>query len=192
MATPVFLPGESHWQRSLAGYSPWGCKESDTTEWLWRFLLRSKCLLISWLESPSAVILEPRKIKSVTVSIVSPSICHEVTRPDAMFLFFWMLSFKPGFSLSLSLSLRGSSVPLHFLSIEWYLMLFIFLLAVLIPACASSSSAFRMMYSAYKLNRQGDNILPWHTPFPTLNQSIVPCPVVTVASWPAYRFSGDK
>ena len=47
------------------------------------FLLRSKLLLISWLQSPSAVILEPPKINSVTVSIVSPSICHEVTGPDA-------------------------------------------------------------------------------------------------------------
>ena len=45
-----------------------------------------------------------------------------------------------------------------------------------------------MMYSAYMLNKQGDNIQPWHTPFPILNQSIVPCPVLTVASWPAYRF----
>ena len=48
------------------------------------FLLRNKCLLISWLQSPSAVILEPPKIKSVTVSIVSPSICHEVMGPDAV------------------------------------------------------------------------------------------------------------
>ena len=47
------------------------------------FLPRSKCLLISWLQSPSAVILEPKKIKSVTVSTVSPSICHEVIGPDA-------------------------------------------------------------------------------------------------------------
>ena len=50
------------------------------------FLPRSKCLLISWLQSPSAVILEPKKIKSVTVYIVSPSICHEVMRLDAMIL----------------------------------------------------------------------------------------------------------
>ena len=48
------------------------------------FLLRSKCLLISWLQSPSAAILEPKKIKSVTVSIVYPSICREVMEPDAM------------------------------------------------------------------------------------------------------------
>src|SRR5574341_2646088 len=47
------------------------------------FLLRSKRLLISWLQSPSAVILEPKKIKSATVSTVSPSICHEVMGPDA-------------------------------------------------------------------------------------------------------------
>ena len=64
------------------------------------FLPRSKHLLISWLQSTSAVILEPRKINSDTVSIVSPSICHEVMGPDAMILVFWMLSFKPNFSLS--------------------------------------------------------------------------------------------
>ena len=62
-------------------------------------LPRSKHLLISWLQSPSAVILEPPKIKSATVSNVSPSICHEVMGPDAMILVFWMLSFKPVFSL---------------------------------------------------------------------------------------------
>ena len=56
------------------------------------FLPRSKHLLISWLQSPSAVILEPRKIKSVTVSTVSPSICHEVMGPDAMILVFWMFN----------------------------------------------------------------------------------------------------
>ena len=52
------------------------------------FLPRSKCLLLSWLQSPSAVISEPQKIKSLTVSIVSPSICHEVMAPDAMILVF--------------------------------------------------------------------------------------------------------
>ena len=64
------------------------------------FLQRSKHLSISWLQSPSAVILEPKKIKSVTVSIVSPSICLEVMAPDAMIFAFRMLSFKPAFSLS--------------------------------------------------------------------------------------------
>ena len=64
------------------------------------FLPRSKRLLISWLQSPSIGILEPNKIKSVTVSIVPPSICHEVMGLDAMIFGFGMLSFKPTFSLS--------------------------------------------------------------------------------------------
>ena len=58
------------------------------------FLPRSKHLLMLWLQSPSAVILEPKKIKSVTVSSVSPSICHEVIGLDAVILVFWMLSFN--------------------------------------------------------------------------------------------------
>ena len=62
------------------------------------FLPRSKHLLISWLQSPPAVILKPRKIKSATVSTVYPSICHEVMGLDAMILVSWMLSFKPTFS----------------------------------------------------------------------------------------------
>ena len=62
------------------------------------FLPRSKLLLISWLQSPYAVILEPPKMKSLTVSIVSPSIYHEVMGLDAMILVFWLLSFKPTFS----------------------------------------------------------------------------------------------
>ena len=77
------------------------------------FLPRSKHFLISWLQSPSAVILEPKKIKSVTVSIVCPSICREMMGPDAMILVFWMLSFKL-FLSPLSLSSRGSSVPVGF------------------------------------------------------------------------------
>ena len=76
-------------------------------------LPRSKRLLISWLQSPSAVILEPPKIKSDTVCTVSPSISHEVMGPDAMIFFFWMLSFKP--TPPLSLLSRGFLVPLYFL-----------------------------------------------------------------------------
>ena len=64
------------------------------------FLQRSKHFLISWLQSLSSVILEPKRIKSITVSIISPSIWHEVMRPDAIILVFWMLSFKTNFSLS--------------------------------------------------------------------------------------------
>ena len=77
------------------------------------FLPRSKRLLILWLQSPSAEILEPKRRKSVTVSVVSPSICREVMGPDTMIFVFRMLSFKPGFHSPLSLSSRGSSVPLH-------------------------------------------------------------------------------
>ena len=79
------------------------------------FLPRSKCLLISWLQSPAALILEPPKIKSLTVSTVSPSIYHEVMGPDAMVLVFWILSFNQRFHSPLSLSSRGSLVLLHFL-----------------------------------------------------------------------------
>ena len=65
----------------------------------------------------------------------------------------------------------------------WY-----FLPEILIPACASSSPAFPMMFPAYKLNKQGDVIQPWCTPFLIWNQSVVACLFPTVASWPAYRF----
>ena len=147
-------------------------------------LPRSKHLLISWLQSPSAVILEPQKIKSATVSTVSPSICCEVMGPDAMILVFWMLSFKPTFSLSSFTFIKRhfSSFSLSAIRVvsSAYLRLLIFLLAILIPDCASSSPAFLTMYSAYKLNKQGDNVQPWHTPFPIWNQSVVPFPVLNV------------
>ena len=156
------------------------------------FLPRSKCLLISWLQLPSAVILEPPKIKSATVSTVSPSISHEVMGSDAMILVFQMLSFKPIFSLSSFTFIKrlfsSSSLSAIRVVSSAYLRLLIFLLAILIPACASSSPAFFMVYSAYKLNKQGENIQPWRTPFPIWNQSVIPCPVLTVASWPVYRF----
>ena len=137
------------------------------------------------------MILEPKKIKSLTVSIVSPSICHEVMGPDAMILVFWMLSFKPAFSLSSFTFIK----VLYFLFVFTirvvlfaYLGLLIFLPETLILACASSSRAFRLMYSSCKLNKQGGNIQTRHTPFPMWKQPVVPCSVLTVASWPAYRF----
>ena len=73
--------------------------ELNWTRLVITFLPRSKNLLISWLQSPSSVILEPLKIKSDTVSIISPSISHEVMGPDAMMFIFWMLSLKSTFSL---------------------------------------------------------------------------------------------
>ena len=115
-------------------------------------LPRSKCLLISCLQSPSAVILEPPKIKSVTFSIVSPSTCHAVMGPDAMILLFRMLSFKPTYSLSSFTFTKRlfSSSSLSAITVvsSAYLRLLIFFPAILIPACASPSPAFLMMYSA--------------------------------------------
>ena len=128
------------------------------------FLPRNKLLLISWLKSPSAVILEAKKIKFDTVSIVSPSICYEVMGRDAMILVFRMLSFKSRFSLS-SFTFIKRLFSFSLLSairmvLSAYLRLLIILPTNLIPACASSSPAFHLMYSAYKLNKQGDNIQP--------------------------------
>ena len=112
--------------------------------------------------------------------------------PDAMIFIFWMLSFKTTFSLSSFTFIKRLFSSSSFSAIRVvssaYLRLLIFLLAILIPACASSSPAFFMMYSKYKLNKQGDNIQSWCTPFPIWNQSVVPCAVLTVASWPAYKF----
>ena len=117
------------------------------------FLPRSKRLLMSWLQSPSTVILEPKKLNSVTLSIVSPSVCHEVMGPDAMIFGFWMLSCKPTFSLSsfpfIKRLFSFSSLSNIRMVSSAYLRLLIFLLAILIPACASSTQAFHMMYSAY-------------------------------------------
>ena len=127
-------------------------------------LPRIKCLLTSWQQSLSTVILEPRKIKSVIVSTFPPSICHEVTGPAAMILVFWMLSFKPVFHYPLSHLIKRlfSSSSLSAISVisSAYLRLLIFLPAVLIQTCDSSSPAFCMMYSVYTLNKQGDNIQP--------------------------------
>ena len=156
------------------------------------FIPRSKHLLISWLQSLSSVTLKPKKIKSVTVSIFSPSICHEVIRLDVMILVFWMLSFKPTFSLSSFTFIQSlfSSSSLSAIRVvsSAYLILLIFLLEILIPVCDSCSLAFLMMFSEYKLNKQGDNIQPWCTAFTILKQSTVPYLVLTVASWPKYRF----
>ena len=82
------------------------------------FLARSNCLLISWLQSPSTVILGLKKIKSVTLSTLSLSICQKMMGLDAMILVFWMMSFKPAFSL------RGMT-PVQFLPLEWGLDLVI-------------------------------------------------------------------
>ena len=131
------------------------------------FLPRSKCLLISWLQSTSAMILESKKIKWHYFHF-SPSICHEVMVPDAMILVFLMLSFKTIFSLFSFTCIKRVLSYSSFFAIRVvssaYLRLLIFLSAILIPACASSSPTFRVMYTAWKLNKWGDNI---HYSFPT-------------------------
>ena len=230
----------------------------------------------------SAVILEPKKIKSVTVSTVSLSIWHKVMRPDVMIFVFQMLSLKWAFSLSSFTFIKrlfafchkdgvicvcevidispgkldsslcfiqpvflmmysakslqscptlcdrrdgsppGSPIPgiLQARTLEWVAISFSnawkWKVKVKVFSCvrllaAPWTSAYQappsmrfsrqehwsgvplpspMMYSAYKLNKQHDNIQPWCTPFPVWNQSVVPCPVLTVASWP--YFSGGR
>ena len=102
-----------------------------------------------------------------------------------------MLSFKPTFSLSsftfikrLFSSLLSAIMVVSFV----YLRLLMSLPAILLPACALYSTVFYVMHSEYKLNKQGDNIQLWGTSFPIWNQSLILCPVLTIASWPAYRF----
>ena len=154
-------------------------------------LPRSKRLLISWLQSPSAVILPPQN------KIWHCFYCFPIYFPwsdgtrchDLRFL---NVELKPTLSLSSFTFIKrlfsSSSLSAIRVVSSAYLKLLIFLLEILIPVCVSSSPAFFMMYSAQKLNKQGDNIQPWRTPFPIWNQSVVPCPVLSVASWPAYRF----
>ena len=103
-----------------------------------------------------------------------------------------MFSFKPAFSLSSFTFIESlfsfSSLSASRVVSPAYLRLLLFLLAIMIPTCDSSSLAFCTMNSAFKLNKQSDNIQLWHTPFPVLNQFVAPCPVLTVASWPSCRF----
>ena len=155
------------------------------------FLPRSKYLLISWLQSPSAVILGPKKVKSFAVSIVSPSMCHEVMGSDANIFIFWVLTFNPAFSLSFftyikrlfsssSLSANNSGVIYVFKFIDIFFQPSWFQL-VIHPAqhftwCALPISLISRV-TMYNLDI--------HTPFPIWNQSVVPCLVLTVAWSPA-------
>ena len=115
---------------------------------------------------------------------LSPSICHEVIGPDAMILGFLIFSFKPALSFSASTLIKrlfsSSSLSAIRVVSSTYLKLLMFLPPILIPACNSSSLAFLMMCSVYRLNKQGDSRQPWHIPFSILNQSV----------W--YLFSGNK
>ena len=124
------------------------------------FLPRSKCLLISWLQSPSTVILEPKKIMSLF--LLFPHLFAMKwwdQMPWSSFCECWVLRYL--FHTPVSPSSRGSSVPLH-LAIRVissaYMRLLVFLPELVISICDSSSLAFLMMYSAYMLNKRGDNI----------------------------------
>ena len=138
------------------------------------------------------MIIEPKKRKSVIASTLSLSICHEVTALDAMILVVvvLILHFKKAFSLSsFTLNKRlysSSSFSAIRVVSSIYMRLLIFPPAILSPACNSSSLAFHMMCSAYKLNKQGDNYSHVN-PFP--NPETVCCSMSSsVSSWPAYRF----
>ena len=131
------------------------------------FLPRSKCLLISWLQSPSTVILEPPKMKSATLPTVYPSICHETMGPDAMILVFWMLSFKPIFWLSTFTVIKrlfSSSLSAIMVVPSAYLRLLIFLPAILISAVLHPAQCFS--WCALHINEHSDSIQPWCIPFP--------------------------
>ena len=126
------------------------------------FLPRSNRLLISWLRSPSTVILEPKKRKSVPASTFFPSICHEVMRMDAMILVFSVFSFKPVLSLFFFTLIKrlfssSSLSAIRVVSSTYLKLLRVVLSPLLIPACYSFSPAFLMMCSAYRLNKQGDS-----------------------------------
>ena len=113
--------------------------------------------------------------------MVAVTVCSDFGAQENKMFYFSCFTFIKRFFSSSSLSaIRVVSSA--------YLRLLILLPTILISAWASSSLAFHVMYSAYKLNKQGDNIQPWRTPFATLNQSVVPFLVLTVASRPAYRF----
>ena len=105
-----------------------------------------------------------------------------------------MLSFKPTFSLSTFTFLKRlfSSSSLSAIRVVSSAYLRLFLLAILIPAYASSSRGLLTVYSAYKLNKQGDNMQPWSTPFPIWNQSVVPCPVPLLLLDLHTDFSGGR
>ena len=162
---PALTSIHDYWKNQSFDYMNL-CQQSDVSAFYMQsrlviaFLPKGKCLLISWLQSPSAVISEPKKIEPVTIYIVSPSICHEVMGPEAMIFIFLMLSFKPAFSLSFFTSINrlfSSSWLPAIRVVSSVSEVMIFLPAMLIPACASSSLAFHLMYSAYKLNKQDGN-----------------------------------
>ena len=139
----------------------------------------------SWLQSPTAD-FGAQEGEICHYFHIFPSICHAVMRLEAMILVFKIFSLKlahslSSFTLSKKLFSSSSHSAIRVLS-STYLRLLMFLPPSLIPACNSSSPAFLMMCSEYRLNKQGDSREPCHIPFSILNQSVVPYRVLTVAS----------
>ena len=157
-------PGGGDGEGGMACCDSWGRQESDTTEGLnwtelgWSYLFfQGASVLISWLQSLSTVILEPKKIKSVTFFNVSLCIYHEVTGLDAMILVFWRLSFKPAFLLfSFTFIKRLFSASLlafcHKGSVFCISKVTDISLSNLESILSSSNLTFHMMYSAQKVN----------------------------------------
>ena len=171
------------WRATVNGVTKVRHNWAANTRFVIDFLARSKCLLISWLQSPSAVILKPKVSHCFYCFPIYLSWSDGTGSHDFVL---WLLNFKPVFSLcSFTLIKRFfsfSSLSASTVVLSAYVRLLIFLPTILIPACDSSSPAFHMIYSACNLNKQGDNIQPCWTPFPILNQLVFPCPGLTFAS----------
>ena len=150
------------------------------------FLPGSKRLLISWLQSPSAMALEPQEEKICHCFYFFPFCLPWSDGPECHDLCFLVSSLKLAFLLSSFTLIKrlfsSSSLSARGVVSSTYMRLLILLLGVLILACDLSSLPFCMMFSANVLNKQDDRTQLCHPPFPIWNQSVVPCPVLTIAS----------
>ena len=168
------LAWEIPWQKSCTKLGK--TTTTTTTRFDIAFLPRSKCLWFSGLQSLSKVILDTKKW-NLSISTFPLSIWLEVIRPDVIMLGFWKLSFMSPFPSHLSPSSRSFLVPLHFLPLEQYhlhIWCYWYFSWQSWSWHVSSSPVFCIMQSTYKLNQHSDNILPCHTPFLIMNQSVVP------------------
>ena len=153
------------------------------------FLPRRKCLLIPRLQSPSAMILKPPQNNichcfPICLPWSDGTRCHDLS--------FLNVEFQTNF-FTLCFCFHQEALQLIFAFCHKGSVICISVVIDISPgnldfSLHSSSPQFLMLYSAYSLKKQGDNIQPWCTPFPIWNQSAVPCPVLTVTSWPGYRF----
>ena len=167
---PAFTTIHDHWEDHSLDYTDFVSRvmsllSNTLSRFVIAFLPKSNHLLISWLQSPSTAILEPKKRKSVTTSTFSPSICQ-------IFVFFFNIYFFHSFILIKRFFSSSSLSAIRVVSFPYLRLLF--LPPILIPACNSSSPTFLMTCSVYRLNKQGDIRQPCHTPFSIMNQSVVP------------------